>query len=146
MYENTIDEIMQKDTKARELYLGSFAFDELPKINKFPSCLIINTQPRTKPGEHWLACYFDKYKNSYFFDSYGQSPLIYKLDTFLKNNSNNIYYNKSKIQGLQPYCGFYCIFFLLFIVRNKLDEFYKPFGKNLILNDNMIYKNVEKNN
>ncbi len=39
-----------------------------------------------------------------------------------------------------------CIFFLLFIVRNKLDEFYQPFGKNLILNDNMIYKNAEKNN
>lgn len=110
MYENTIDEIMQKDTKARELYLGSFAFDELPKINKFPSCLIINTQPRTKPGEHWLACYFDKYKNSYFFDSYGQSPLIYKLDTFLKVIQTIFITTKVKFKVCSPTVDFIVFF------------------------------------
>ncbi len=56
MYENTIDEILTTDKISNNYYLGSFAFDELPKITKFPSCLIINTEPRTQSGEHWLAC------------------------------------------------------------------------------------------
>lgn len=144
MYENTIDEILETDSVTQKLYLGSFAFDELPKITQFPSCLIINTQPRSKQGEHWLACYFDDKKNSYFFDSYGNDPSYYKLGNFLKTNSNNIFFNNKKIQGILPYCGFYCIFFLLFVVRGKLDDFYKPFGNLVILNDNFIYKNVEK--
>ena len=144
MYENTIDEILNTDSITKNIYLGSFAFDELPKIVKFPSCMIINTEPRAKEGEHWLACYFDINKKAYFFDSYGNNPLFYKLDEYFKENSNKIFYNAQKIQGILPYCGFYCIFYLLFIVRGKLDDFYKPFGNNLLFNDNLILKHIEK--
>ena len=111
MFVNTIDEILQTDAKTKQIYLGSYAYDEIPRIDIFPSCMIINTQTRSEPGEHWLACYFDKQRNAYFFDSYGQSPLYYKLDLFLRNNSKKIFYNKKKLQGLLPYYGFYCIFF-----------------------------------
>lgn len=106
--------------------------------------MIINTEPRTKEGEHWLACYFDNNKKAYFFDSYGNNPSFYKLDEYLKKNSNKIFYNSQKIQGILPYCGFYCIFYLLFIVRGKLNDFYKPFGNNLLFNDNLILKHIEK--
>ena len=143
MYEDTIDKILQTDSRTKRVYLGTFAFDELPIINKYPTCLIINTEPRSKSGEHWLACYFDANKNSYFFDSYGQRPSFYNIETFLKNNSIAIYYSNRKIQGILPYCGFYCIFFLLLITRNQLKDFYKPFGKNVILNDHYIHKNME---
>lgn len=143
MLENTIDEILRTDIRTKQIYLGSYAFDEVPKVDSFPSCLIINTHPRSKPGEHWLACYFDIKHQAYFFDSYGQKPSYYKLDSYLNKNSNKIFYNSKKIQGILPYCGFYCIFFLLFIVRNKLDSFYKPFTHNIILNDNFIYKNIK---
>jgi len=145
MYENTIDEILTTDKISNNYYLGSFAFDELPEITKFPSCLIINTEPRTQSGEHWLACYFDKKKIAFFFDSYGHKPSMYKLDSYLRKNSFKIYYNKRKIQGILPYCGFYSVLFLLFICRGKLDAFYYPFGKNVILNDHFIFKNINKN-
>ena len=144
MYEYTIDEILFTDSITKDLYLGSFAFDEITKISKFPSCMIINTEPRTENGEHWLACYFDNNKNAFFFDSYGNKPSFYKLDEYLKKNSTKIFYNCHKIQGFLPYCGFYCIFYLLFIVRGKLNDFYKPFGKNLLFNDNLIFKHIEK--
>ena len=142
MYENTINEILCTDTVTKNYFIGTFAFDELPTITKYPSCLVFNTEPRNKSGEHWLAIYFNSNKNSYFFDSYGQSPSFYKIDKYLQQNSAQVYYNKIKIQGLLPYCGFYCIFFLIFIVRNKLENFYKPFGKLSLNNDYFIYKNI----
>ena len=144
MYETTINEILNTDKITRKIYLGCYAIDELTKINKFPSCLIINSEPRTKSGEHWLACYLDSHKNVYFFDSYGKEPSFYKLDKFLKNNSLKIFYNTKRIQGILPYCGLYCIFFLIFIVRNRLFDFYKLFKKNVILNDNFIHQNISQ--
>jgi hypothetical protein len=144
MYEITIDEILETDLETKKFYIGSFAYDEKPKIDTYPSCFILNTEPRTKSGQHWLAFYFDENKNSYFFDSYGNDPSFYKVEDYLKTNSIKIFYNKKKIQGLLPYCGFYCIFFLLFIVRGKLNDFYKPFSEILILNDNFMHENIER--
>ena len=143
MYENTINEILSRDSTTRHMFIGTFSYDEIPIVTEYPSCMVFNTEPRSEAGEHWLACYFDEQKNSYFFDSYGNDPTFYELDDYLVKNSNKIYYNRLKIQGLLPYCGFYCIFFLLFISRGKLKEFYKPFGKNLFQNDYFIQNNIK---
>ena len=60
MLESAIDEVLKKDTKTKELFLGDFARDELPQKVNYPSCLVFNTQPRSQRGQHWLALFYDK--------------------------------------------------------------------------------------
>ena len=37
----------------------------------FPFSYIINSEPNSEPGEHWIAVYFDKHGLGKYFDSYG---------------------------------------------------------------------------
>ena len=67
MEETVILKCLNKDIKTKQLFLGVFARDELPLIQKYPSCLIFNSKPRSNEGEHWLAIYFDANKRCYFF-------------------------------------------------------------------------------
>jgi hypothetical protein len=53
--ENLVEIILKKDKITRDIFLDAFARDELPKAPPYPSCFIINTDPRSRPGEHWLA-------------------------------------------------------------------------------------------
>ena len=61
---------------------------------------------------HWIAIYFFKNKKAIFFDSYGQSAKLYKLDKFLRKNSVSFIENTQILQGNSPYCGYYCVFLL----------------------------------
>ena len=48
---------------------GVLAADQLPKssLTQFPSAFIVNTDSSRSEGEHWVAFYFDKNKNGFFF-------------------------------------------------------------------------------
>ena len=139
MYEDTIEEILEKDLKTKKCFLGAFAKDEIPtKINSFPCCFIINTENRSEPGEHWLAVYINNQKIAQFFYSYGLPPSYYQLEAPLKKISRKINYNQRQIQGTSTYCGLYCVLFLLFAVRNNLNSFYNQFSTDFIKNDFII--------
>ena len=146
MYESTINQILKKDKKSTNIFLKTFAFDEKPLNFDYPASFIINTEPRTKHGQHWLAFYYDKKGYCYFFDSYGKHPSFYKLLTYINQTSIKWTYNKQRVQGMSPYCGFYCVLFLLFMVRKKLDHFFSKFTKNWTENDNFILNNLKKFN
>ncbi len=47
-----IQKIIENDQQSRDIFGGLLAFDELPKKVKWPSCYIINTDIRSKPGTH----------------------------------------------------------------------------------------------
>lgn len=144
MYSSTIDRILQTDNLTKKTYLGCFSYDERPVINSYPSSFVINTQPRSKEGEHWLAMYFDIDENCYFFDSFGNKPSFYRLHNYILSNSRKWTYNMKQLQGFEPHCGVYCIFFLLFISRGKIENFFKAFSNNIIKNDK-IFTNAIKN-
>ncbi len=42
-----------------------------------------------------------------------------------------------------PYCGFYCVLFLLFMTRKKIDQFFKKFDTDLYNNDKFIETNIK---
>ena len=138
MMENVVEMILNRDIISRNSFLGAFARNELPKIYNYPASLILNTEPRNSEGEHWLAIYFDKNKNSYFFDSYGQHYNNYNLKSYLEENSKKISYNRKQIQGDSNFCGIYCILFILFISRKKLKSFFQNFYLSPHKNDNLI--------
>ncbi len=144
MFESTINQILKKDHKTKNVYLNTFAFNEKPMNFEYPASFILNTEPRSKNGQHWLAFYYDKKGFCYFFDSYGKPPSYYKLQTFINNTSVKWTYNKQRIQGMSPYCGLYCVLFLLFMVRKKLNHYFSKFSNNWIQNDNFILNNLKK--
>ena len=59
MYEFTIEKILTTDKVTSKIFLGAFAKNEVPTEFKFPACFIVNTHARNKPGQHWLAFYYD---------------------------------------------------------------------------------------
>ena len=144
MYETQIIEILQKDGFTKKIFIGIFARDELPTNIKYPSCFIFNTKPRNHSGEHWLALYFDEKGNAFFFDSYGNHPSAFNMETYLNKFSNSWTYNKIRIQGNSSYCGYYCIIFLLLKARLKSHIFFRYFNKNYYLNDKKVYSMIKK--
>ena len=144
MFSTTINSILSKDDKTKICFKGVFARDQLPKINEYPSCLILNTHGKGKPGEHWLAIYFDSNKHSYFFDSYGKHPSFFGLTDYINENSRSWSYNSKRIQGNSNHCGYYSVLFLIFKVRNILNKFYSYFNSNYDLNDKKISKMIKK--
>ena len=83
---NTIqlNKILFNFPTTKDNYVGTFAIDKIPKSITYPSSMIINNEPSTRAGSHWIAIYFFKNKKAIFFDSYGQSAKSYKLNKFLK--------------------------------------------------------------
>jgi hypothetical protein len=143
MFEPTIDEILNKDPDTKKIYLGSFAFDERPSQPTYPSCFILNTDIRTKPGQHWLAFFYNKKGFCDFFDSYAKPPSYYNLQNYIEKTSNGWNYNKIRLQGQSNLCGLYSILFLLFKSKNKIINFFQEFYSNFTKNDNNILKLIK---
>lgn len=139
MDENLIKFLAQKDPKLKTVFLGCFARDELPDQPPFPSCFILNTDPRSRPGEHWLAFYYTENGFCNFFDSFALPPSYYRLESYLNRTSTGWESNKKRLQGFSDLCGIYAILFLLYRVRNKSIQFYKEFYSNCYKNDKKIF-------
>jgi hypothetical protein len=145
MYASTIDSIIDKDKSLRKIFIGTLARDELPKSMQYPCCFILNTQPRNKEGEHWLALFYDSNRNCDFFDSYGLGPHYHGLEAFILRTSVHCRYNKRQIQGTSNYCGVYAILFLKYRIRNNYDnKFFRDFVKQYTLNDLKIKKSLQQ--
>jgi hypothetical protein len=95
-------------------FIGVFPSDQLPGGLPFKPCaLVINTDPADKPGQHWVAAYFDSNGAVDYFDSYGLEPTVRNIDQFLHTHSDFVFCNRHQVQGyLSSVCGQYCIFFL----------------------------------
>ena len=111
-----LENCMRSDRYTRPIFEGVFAENMLPKqkLKNRPCGLIANTDPSDKPGEHWVAFYFDMNDSVEYFDSYGLTPKSTHFKNFLKLNSNKISWNSVPLQGpFSSVCGQYCLFYLL---------------------------------
>ncbi|CAC5384158.1 unnamed protein product [Mytilus coruscus] len=59
--------------------IGVFAADQIPFHRSTPFGFIVNTDPQSLPGKHWIACYVDSNNVLEIFDSYGNSSNIRSL-------------------------------------------------------------------
>ena len=100
-------------SKIGESFCGVFPSDKLPKkIDTYPACFVMNTDPANKPGVHWVAVYVDSDKNGEYFDSYGRPSEI--SEKLLRKYSKYWQCNTKRLQGMfSSVCGQYCIYFLL---------------------------------
>ena len=135
-----IEKILKSNLQTRNIFLGVFARDELPKLDRFPCCFVINTAKRSHPGKHWLSFYYDKNKVCNFFDSYGNEPSFFNLDKYIYKTSKKLVSNNKAIQSWKSEnCGYYCILFI--ILRSSghsMKQFCNLFDENRDKNDQMI--------
>jgi len=135
---NTIQltSIMKCHPATKQLYLGTFSVDNLPKKVVYPSCLIFNNQPSTLPGQHWIAVYFSEKRKSEFFDSLGKSPSYYGIEDYLKLHSIEIIWSERILQSNNSeYCGFYCLLFLICRCKSRSLKYFLNLFDKAIIND-----------
>ena len=80
---------------------------------------IVNTDPHTESGSHWLTSQLQYTSHSsFYFDSYGLPPFIPSIESFIHRNSIVRIYNTVQLQGpTSTVCGKYCCLFALYMDR-----------------------------
>jgi hypothetical protein len=128
--------------KNEKNFIGTFARDQLPRIlpKKFIA-LIVNTDPSTKPGEHWIAITFNKDGTGEYFDSYGLPPLNLEFIKFMQKHSPNGWvYNPVTLQCFDCItCGHYCIAYVKYRCHDySFCDFLALFTSNTAHNDHIV--------
>ncbi len=139
-----LDDILKRFVGSRCNVLGVFAKNKLPnksEISRFPACLIANTDNANKPGEHWVAFWFESKESIEFFDSYGFHPSYFGFSLSCTN------YNTLTIQSLDSsVCGEYCLYYLYMKSQSRsLSQIASLFDpSNTLWNDKQVRKFANK--
>lgn len=122
---------------------GVYASDCLPLHISPSTAIVVNTDPHTRSGTHWVVFYLDEDGNRIeYFDSFGLPPHLPYYQQFLKRNARRYVYNEHRLQGYNSFvCAHYCLTFLYSRANGlTMNEFVNAFSfKNTTLNDGFIY-------
>ena len=104
-------------------FLDVYASDLLPRSITKTCTAIVNADPLTEGGSHWLAVQFrPKSSYAYYFDSYGIVPFVPDIVAFVTRNFTWDH-NKKTLQSLtSDVCGKYCCLFTLYIDRGHTPQ------------------------
>lgn len=126
-----IDRILRRDVFAKKYFRGVYPVDKLPIHENFerPACFVINTDPASRPGEHWVSLYLDEAGKGEFFDSFGLEVLHPLIARFLRRHCWYYTHNKRMLQSLTATtCGQYCVYFVKMRCRgHSLWRLLRPF-------------------
>ena len=100
------------ELKDMSSFKGVYACNEFKSPSMLPASYVFNTDPRSKPGRHWVALFIDKRRNGFFFDSFGLKPKASMMN-FIRRVCKSARYNKLCLQHTKSIsCAVYCIYFL----------------------------------
>jgi hypothetical protein len=92
-------------------FQGVFSVDTLPNN---PRLLVCNTDPSTKPGDHWIAIHVDDNGRGEYFDSCGRSPNEH-FNRYMNANCISWTFNVKQLQSVvSAFCGFYVVVYCKF--------------------------------
>ncbi len=92
------------------VFAGVFAADTVPNVREYPTCFVVNTDPESKPGEHWVAIFASSHDDVEFFDSYGMSVEDYPS---IRLPFGVTIRNSVSLQAIDSFaCGHFCIYYL----------------------------------
>ena len=139
-------------------FKGVFPCDQLPFATKFklPYGLIVDTDPASKPGEHWISIFVNENRHAEIFDSFGKPPSNEYIVSFVESYTESSCYSTVRVQHeLSEKCGQFSIGFLKARMRGFSSEEYLSIftHEDLLQNDAIIevfnkscaaYRNVSK--
>lgn len=140
MFEQDIERLLTYNDWTSKLYRGVFARDDdLPSLEG-GGIIVVNTDRRQRPGEHWIL-YANMNDKLIYFDSFGLPPIEPELRHLIVDE-----YNDTCIQSLySPLCGVYCCIVAALLARGKpLKSIVSRFSNNLIANDVKSIKILER--
>lgn len=119
---------------------GVYASDCLPVRIPPLTAIVVNTDPHTHQGTHWIAFFRDLNGRLEFFDSYGCPPTVYDHIRFIRRNSCCYFYNPITMQSIESsVCGLYCLSYLYFRSHGfEMKDFTSLFNDNVNRNDSLI--------
>ena len=104
--------------KLQSTYVGVVAVDELPQTSLRPLAIVVNSDPASKPGTHWMCIYLFSNGTGEFFDTFGRYPDSPVVDYLNKQAQVGWTYNRRHVQSIiSTLCGGYCLLYLE--CRNK---------------------------
>lgn len=133
-----LEEYMRNDAYISSFQWGVVAQDEIPHEIHEPAVFIVNTDPSTKPGTHWLTLFFN-FNCAEQFDSSGQKPIL-NIQHELVTHSQCYMYNNVRVQSyFSDTCGQFSLFFAYFRCRGySFREIMNMFSRNLEMNENLV--------
>ncbi len=145
-----IDYALRNDACTQGLFAAVVPSDHLRPLIKqlrLPCAYVVNTDPSTQPGQHWVAFYFppQAWEPAEFYDTYGQEAgsINGDLAHFLHKYKHRPppRQNGQVVQGLlSSACGQHCIYFLALRSRGwTMAEILDLFSRQeLDWNDSMV--------
>ena len=143
-----IRRILESDKRTKIAFRGVYAWDDLPIHAPTSSLYVCNTDPSTRPGEHWVAIYIDGLRHAEYFDSFGLHPTVLRLETFLTMNSKCWFHNTKTIQDIfSDACGYHCIFYAVHrCIGFDMNSIVNMYTNDTVFNDaiakKFLYKHV----
>ena len=95
-------------------FRGFYAIDEMKSMKSvsYPSSFVINLDLSYKPGNHWVAVYFQKNGVGEYFDSLAGYP-PHEVVHFLCSHAKGWQYNHMQVQELYTTtCGQFFVFYI----------------------------------
>jgi hypothetical protein len=131
---------INSDNILRQKVMGVFSCDTLPK---YGATFIANTDPSTRPGTHWIACFVDERGRGEYFDSFGRKP-DGPFASWLNKNTTGYIFNTEVLQSYtSAVCGFYCLYYLILRCRGmSLNNIVNQFTRNKYSNDLYVHSTI----
>ena len=99
---------LEHNPKTSKKFCGVFRSDKLPQtINRYLCGLVVNTDPSTKPGTHWIGIFLTSPQNGEWFDSFGNLPEFYGpvFTEFMNNHCGKWEWNDANCKAIVPTCA-----------------------------------------
>ena len=133
--------------KTEKCFLGTYPSDKLPigRIKKRPLAMVINLDPASLPGSHWVGLFINENNIANYFDSFGRCNVSDHILEFLRlNNIKYLQHNTTSIQDKSSMtCGVYCILFIRMLCSSfTFEDFMRIFTKNTKNNDVLVVKSL----
>lgn len=110
-----IHRVLTHDLHAQRYFMGVFPSDKVPKLQRFPAAIVINTDKHDESGTHWLALYMENKQTLEFYDSFGLPPETYGEDIYrYVKTFKVVQWNILPLQSpTSNVCGQFCIYFVV---------------------------------
>ena len=60
MNTNEISEYLNRDLIFSKICYGVYPANKISKLRSLPALIVCNTDPSSRPGEHWIVLYVDE--------------------------------------------------------------------------------------